>query len=102
MSFFERCPQFRGVLIEGFHCMLKNCQDTTCGCLCIDEDNWRNDYPDEEGSTNSMDSELDNCGEYRHRQAHYSGRHLCTMFSAISYYYFCPGSEEEYGLDDYL
>ena len=21
MSFLERCPQFRGVLIEGFHCI---------------------------------------------------------------------------------
>jgi hypothetical protein len=39
-----------------------------------DEDNWRNDYPDEEGSTHSSDSELDNCGGYRHRQT------LCSMF----------------------
>ena len=37
-----------------------------------DEDNWRNDYPDEEGSTHTSDSELDDCGGYRHRQARYS------------------------------
>ena len=24
MSFLERCPQFRDVLIEGFHCITKN------------------------------------------------------------------------------
>ena len=54
-----------------------------------DEDNWRNDYPDEEGSATSLDSDLDNCGEYRHRHALYSGiiffvpltHPLCMCFS---------------------
>ncbi|CAI8013862.1 hypothetical protein GBAR_LOCUS8728 [Geodia barretti] len=48
-----------------------------------DEDNWRNDYPDEEGSTHTSDSELDDCGGYRHRQARYN-------------------SDEDYRFDDYL
>ena len=38
MSFLERCPQFRGVLIEGFHCThkaYKMCCITTNMCIVV-------------------------------------------------------------------
>ena len=40
--------------------------------VCADENNWRNEYPDEEGPTPSSSSDLDNYGDYRHTRALYS------------------------------
>ena len=31
VSFLERCPYFRGILREGFHC----CCVTVCVCVCV-------------------------------------------------------------------
>ena len=53
-------------------------------CACdvtmhsTDENNWRNDYPDEEDSPHSSDSERDNRREYRNWQDTYSmSPHYC-------------------------
>lgn len=42
--------------------------DVWCVFFSIDEDNWRNDYPDEEESPHSSDSEQDDREEYRNWQ----------------------------------
>ena len=68
-----------------------------------DEDNWRNDYPDEEGSTHTSDSELDDCGGYRHRQARYSMfPNWFIIYLLLTCLSFSTDSDEDYRFDDYL
>ena len=56
----------------------------------IDESNWRNEYPDEESSSNtsgSRDSTEDLT--YRHREPYYGKRNLYLFVCLSVYFYVC-------------
>ena len=58
--------------------------------MSLDESNWRNEYPDEENSSNtsgSRDSAEDLT--YRHREPYYGKRNLYLFICLFVYIFLC-------------
>ena len=72
-----------------FSSLIKHCSNLLN--VFIDESNWRNEYPDEESSSNtngSRDSTEDLT--YRHREPYYGKRNLYLFVCCLSiYFYVC-------------
>ena len=71
-----------------FSSLIKHCSNLLN--VFIDESNWRNEYPDEESSSNtsgSRDSTEDLT--YRHREPYYGKRNLYLFVCLSIHFYVC-------------